>query len=166
MKDDGYKYVVFMQDDVFCTADDSIIDKLVDYIRHNSFNMLNLEYSDINPAAPILYSSGDVQVYDTTSQDFKVKEMWPLDDGPYVADIDFIMNTLFDDTHLSKNDIWTAEFYIRDKVVRNPIQRLTTNYIMFKRFDIVGPNAWNRDVNRSRLVHNLFECKLSTTTGS
>jgi hypothetical protein len=166
MKDDGYTYVVFLQDDVFSTVDDSIIDKLVDYIRHNSFNMLNLEYSDINAAAPTLYSSGDVQVYDTTSQDFKVKEMWPFDDGPYVAGIDFIMNTLFDDTHLSKNDIWSAEFYIRDKVDRSPIQRLTTNYIMFKRFDIVGPNAWNRDVNRSRLVHNLFECKLSKTTGS
>lgn len=166
MKDDGYKYVVFLQDDVFSTAGDGIIDKLVDYIRHNSFDMLNLEYSAINPAAPIIYSSGNLQIYNSTSEDFKLKKLWPFDDGPYVAGIDFIMNTLFDYTHLSKNDIWTAEFYIRDKVDRKPIQRLTTNYIIFKRFDIVGPNACNRDVTRSMLVHNLFECKLSTTIGS
>jgi len=164
MKDDGYKYVVFLQDDVFSTADDSIIDKLVDYIRYNSFDMLNLEYSVINPLAPIVYSSGDLHIYNSTSEDFKSKKLWSFDDGPYVADIDFIMNTLFDDTHLSKNDIWSAEFYIRDKVDRRPIQRLTTNYIIFKRFDIVGPNAL--DINRTALVYNLFESKLSKTPES
>ena len=165
MKDDGYTYVVFLQDDVFCTTDDPMIDKLVHSIRHNSFDMLSLEYSAINPTAPIVYSSDDFHVYGTTSEDFKSKKLWPFDDGPYVANIDFIMNTLFDGTHLSKNDIWNAEFYIRDKIDRRPIQRLTTNYIMFKRFDIVGPNA-NREVNRTMLVHNLFESKLPTTTGN
>ena len=163
MKEDGYKYVAFLQDDVFCTTEDNIIDELVEYIRHNSFIMLNLEYTDINQNSPVRYSGNNLRVYDTTSEDFTAIGMWPLDDGPYVADIDFMMNSLFDEKHLLKSDIWSAEFYIRDKVTCSPIQRLTTNHIMFKRFDIVGPNAWNREVNRSLLVRNLFECKLSST---
>lgn len=156
MKDDGYTYVVFLQDDVFCTADNHIVDEVLTYVRTHSFNMLNLECPDINPSAPVLYSKNEIKIYDTTSADFVSKKLWSLDDGPYVGHIDFIMNSLFDEIHLSKNDIWTAEFYIRDKVGLNPIQRLTTNHTLFKRFDIVGPNAWNREVNRTNLVHMLF----------
>lgn len=162
MKDDGYTYVVFLQDDAFCTSDNHIIDELVGYIRHNTFDMLNLEITGLTPGATCIYSRGDLQVYNTTSDDFKAKNLWSFDDGPYVANIDFMMCRVFDAVHLSKNDIWTAEHYIRHKIDCAPIQRLTTNYVMFKRFDIVGPNAWNRDVNRTNLVHNLFQHKLSS----
>ena len=96
-----------------------------------------------------------LKIYDTTSDDFVNKKFWAFDDGPYVANIDFLIN-LYDNIFLSKNDIWTAEVYLMQKVKSNKIQRLTANISIFARFGIVGPNAHSAENDRSNL-NNLFK---------
>ncbi len=143
-KTDGVKYLFFLQDDAFSLVNDNIIDELLLFVKNNSFDMLNIEfsYSALNSQEPLIYSGETLQIYDTTSDDFAKKEgVWAFDDGPYVANVDFLINKLYDSTYLSKNDIWNAEWYIKEKVQKNKIQRLTPNISIFRRFGIVGPNA-------------------------
>ncbi len=154
-KMDGVKYLFFLQDDVFCAVKNKIIDELLDFIKYNKFDMLNIEADNINPEAKILYSSDNLKIYDTTSDDFKNKKLWAFDDGPYVANVDFLLNILYDKMYFSKNDIWSAEQYLNDKITNNKIQRLTCNVSLFKRIGIVGPNAWNR-VNELKLLNEMF----------
>jgi hypothetical protein len=117
--------------------------------------MLNIEADNINPEAKILYSSDNLKIYDTTSDDFKNKKLWAFDDGPYVANVDFLLDVLYDKIYFSKNDIWNAEKYLNDKITNSKIQRLTCNISLFRRFGIVGPNAWNR-VNELKLLNEIF----------
>jgi hypothetical protein len=144
-KEDGVKYLFFLQDDVFPLVDDNIIDELLLFIKNNSFDMLNIEVANIKLDAPIVYSSENLKIYDTTSDDFKAKKIWSFDDGPYVASLDFLMTKIYDDIFFSKNDIWSAEIYLHDRVGENKIERLSTNLSIFKRMTIVGPNACNID---------------------
>ena len=94
-KDDGIKYLFFLQDDVFSLVNDNIIDELLLFIKNNSFDMLNIEASNINIQSPIIYSSENIKIYDTTSDDFVEKGLWSFDDGPYVANIDFLINITY-----------------------------------------------------------------------
>ena len=142
-KEDGVKYLFFLQDDVFPLVDNNIIDELLLFIKNNSFDMLNIEVPNIKLDAPIIYSSENLKIYDTTSDDFKEKKIWSFDDGPYVASLDFLMTKIYDDIFFSKNDIWSAEIYLHDRVDKNKIERLSTNLSIFKRMAIVGPNACN-----------------------
>ena len=150
VKQDGFKYMFFLQDDVFSLVNEKLIDELIDFVKNNSFDMLNIEYTDINTEAPIIYSNDSLKIYNTTSDDFKMKKveenkyMWAFDDGPYVANVDFLINVVYDSIFFGKNDIWSAEYYLNQKIYNNKIQRLTTNNRFFERIGIVGPNAWDR----------------------
>jgi hypothetical protein len=155
-KNEGVKYLFFLQDDVFSQVNDSIIDELLIFIKNNSFDMLNIEAIDINTDASIIYSHNNLIIYNTTSDDFTNKKIWAFDDGPYVANIDFLINVLYDKIYFTKNDIWNAENYLNDKITNNKIQRLSCNICIFKRFGIVGPNAWNRK-NELIFLNNKFQ---------
>ena len=154
IKNNGIKYVVFLQDDVFSLVDEIIIDELLLFVKNNSFDMLNLECPNININAPIIYSNNNLIIYNTTSNDFINKDLWSFDDGPYIANIDFLLNKLYDNIYLSKSDIWSAEKYLANKVNHNPIQRLSTNISIYKRIGIIGPNA-DRYKNINEL-NNIF----------
>jgi hypothetical protein len=157
IKQDGYKYVFFLQDDAFSFTTENIIDELLDFVNNNSFDMLNLEKLDINLEAPIIYSNNHLKVYNTTSDDFKNKNLWAFDDGPYVANIDFLINDLYDSIYFSKKDIWNGERYLNDKITNNKIQRLSTNINIFERVTLIGANVChsNRE-NELIKLNNIF----------
>jgi hypothetical protein len=155
IKQDGYKYMFFLQDDVFSIVNEKLIDELLDFVKNNEFNMLNIEVSDINTEAPIIFSNDNIKIYNTTSEDFKNKNMWAFDDGPYVANIDYLITRVYDANFLKLNDIWNAERYLNHKINNNKIQRLTTNIKFFERIGIVGPTAWNRE-NELIKLNKLF----------
>jgi len=144
IKQDGFKYIFFLQDDVFSLVNESRMNELLDFVKNNTFDMLNIESINANTNADILYSSDDVKIYDTTSDDFKNNGWWAFDDGPYVANVDYLLSHVYDMTFFSQNDIWTAERYLNEKIGHNKIQRLTANTSFFRRIGIVGPNAWTR----------------------
>ena len=145
IKQEGFKYMFFLQDDVFSLVNEKAIDELLDYIKNNTFDMLNIEVPNINTFAPIIYSSNNIKIYNTTSDDFVNKKLWAFDDGPYVANVDFLINKIYDINFFQLNDIWKAEGYLNKKITNNKIQRLTSNISFFERIGIVGPNAWNRN---------------------
>lgn len=155
-KADGIKYIFFLQDDVFSQVSDKIIDELMIFIKNNTFDMLNIEVDNININAPIIYSNDNIKIYNTTSDDFKNKGLWAFDDGPYVANIEFLLNSIYDANYFSKNDIWNAENYLNNKITNSKIQRLTCNISLFRRYGIVGPNAWN-STNELILLNKLFK---------
>lgn len=155
IKEDGYKYMFFLQDDVFSLVNEKLIDELLEFVKNNTFYMLNIEASDINTEAPVIFSNDNIKIYNTTSDDFKKKKLWAFDDGPYVANVDFLINVIYDRFFFSKNDIWNAERYLNQKYTNNKIQRLTTNIRFFERTGIVGPNTWNK-VNEINKLNKMF----------
>ena len=151
LKNDGVKYLFFLQDDVFSQVNDNILDELLIFIKNNEFDMLNIEHLNIDIEKPVIYSHDNIKIYDTKSDDFSKKNLWEFDDGPYVANIDFLLNVVYDDAYFTKDDIWIAEPYLNNKIHVNKIQRLSSNFSMFKRFNIVGKNAWWREDELQRL---------------
>jgi hypothetical protein len=144
IKEDGYKYVFFLQDDVFSLVNEKIMDDLLEFVKNNSFDMLNIEQSNINTEAPIIFSNNSLKIYNTSSDDFKNKNLWAYCDGPYVANIDYLLNVVYDKSFFEKNDIWSAEWYLNQKITNKKIQRLSTNTNFFRRIGIVGPNAHSK----------------------
>lgn len=155
IKADGFKYMFFLQDDVFSLASEKVMDELLMFVKTHEFNMLNIEYTNVNTEAPVIFSSETLKIYNTSSDDFKRKKMYALDDGPYVANIDFLLNVVYDAIYFSKHNIWSAEMYLHHKISNYPIQRLSTNISFFERIGIVGPNAWNR-TNELKKLETLF----------
>ena len=150
-KKDGVKYLFFLQDDVFCLQNQKVIDELLLFVKNNTFDMLQLERSTPEIKTDKIYSNNDtLKIYDTTSDDYVNSGCWAYDDAPYVANIDFLLNVLYDNTFLNLYDVWRAEIYLNEKVKTNKIQRLTTNFCIFKRFAIVGRNH-NRIVSMIEL---------------
>jgi hypothetical protein len=145
-RNDGVKYLFFLQDDVFSLVDDVVMDELLHFVRNTEFDMLNIDVNDVNTSAPVIYSAEKLKIYNTTSVDFVNSKMWAFDDGPYVARVDFLIKTLYDSTYFLMNDIWTAEVYLNRKIHGRPIQRLSTNLNIFRRFNIVGRNL-DREFN-------------------
>ena len=156
LKIDGVKYMVFLQDDVFSQVDIEFIDEL--FVKNNTFDMLNIEVSfsfsnDYEKSS--IYSGKKLTIYETTSDDFSHKQLWAFDDGPYIANIDFLLEHIYDDVYFSKDDIWGAECYINEKIYQNKIQRLSCNIGAFHRVSIVGPNP-TRIESDTQLLHDRF----------
>jgi hypothetical protein len=146
-KEEGYTYLFFLQDDVFSIMDESVMKELLQFIKTNRFDMLNLEtpYERLTTNAEPIYSSNGFTVYNTTTEDFKKSGLWPFDDSPYVAHIDYLLQW-YDYKYIQQPLISYAEAYLAMKANNSPQKRYVTNHVLFKRIGIVGPNAWNREV--------------------
>lgn len=140
-----FDYMIFLQDDSLTKND--IDQKLVDFIKNEKFDMLNLELTpeDLKTTSEIIYRSGDFEVYNTTSEDFVKRGWYAFDDGGYAANVKFILTDLYNQEYLSKGDIWNAETYLNSKVQNKPIQRLTTSNNFYWRYNILGRNNWDRE---------------------
>lgn len=143
--ENGFNYIIFLQDD--CLTNYDINEELIELIKNEEFDMLNLEVSisNLNNMINIKYIKNDFEVYETSSNDFIKNGLWAFDDGPYVANINFLIDKVYDGNYFNKNDIWSAESYLNEKIKNNPIQRLTVNNKFYRRYNILGPNSWNRD---------------------
>ena len=141
----SFDYMIFLQDDSLTKND--INEKLVDYIKNEDFDMLNLELTpeDLKTSKEIIYKSGDLEIYNTTSEDFTKRGWYAFDDGGYVANVKFVLTDLYNEEYLLKGDIWTAETYLNSKIENKPIQRLTTNNNFYWRYNILGRHNWDRD---------------------
>ena len=158
----GFDYMIFLQDDCFTTDKDIEIEELLKFINNEDFNMLNLEtnVSSLNlKEEEVYYKSNEFIVYNTNSNDFKERGWWAFDDGPYIANIKFLLDEIYDETYFNIGDIWPAENYINNKISKNKIQRLTTNISLYNRFNLVGRNIQDREISIERLEKNLKECQ-------
>jgi hypothetical protein len=82
-------------------------------------------------------------VFANDSKHFEASGQWAMDDGPFVAHIDFLLE-LFDAKYFTFPTIWPAEGYINEKVKLNPIFRYSASHKFFRRYNAVGPNDWNK----------------------
>lgn len=144
--DNGFDYLIFLQDD--CLTYSDITKELVDFIKNEEFDMLNLENTPthLNISNPkVLYSINNFEVYETYSSDFSKNGLYSFDDGAYVGKIDFLMKNLYDDKYFNESDIWRAEGHLSCKIGKSPIQRLTTNIKFYNRYNLIGPNSNRKD---------------------
>ena len=141
----NFDYMIFLQDDSL--TKNNINQKLIDFIKNEEFNMLNLEMTpkDLKATSEIMYRDGDLEIYDTTSEDFVKRGWYAFDDGGYVANVKFILTHLYDEEYLLKGNVWDAETYLNSKIEKTPIQRLTTNNNFYWRYNILGRNNWDRE---------------------
>ena len=54
-------------------VDNDTIDNLLLFIENNNFNMLNIEYKNINNEKEIIFKQSSIDVYNTDSIDFTKK---------------------------------------------------------------------------------------------
>lgn len=154
-KSEGYDYMVFLQDDVFSLGEGEAathLDDLISYIQTGDFKMLHLENyvfkfeaePETFSAPPVVHDNGaGFKVFANDSKHFEVSGQWAMDDGPFVAHIDFLLE-LFDAKYFTFPTIWPAEGYINEKVKLHPIVRYSASHKFFRRYNAVGPNDWNK----------------------
>jgi hypothetical protein len=153
--ENNFNYIIFLQDD--CLTYSDINQELIEFIKNEDFDMLNLEITpqNLNITSNIKYVKNDFEVYGTNSTDFVKNSLWAFDDGAYVANIEFLMDKIYDEKYFNKNSIWSAESYLNDKIKNNSIQRLITSNKFYHRYNILGPNSWNRD-NEIKYLNKRF----------
>jgi hypothetical protein len=156
----GYDYIIFLQDDSFTNDKNINIEELVKFIKNEDFDILDLERSVSNlnlKNEEIYYESNGFTVYNTTSDDFKNAGFWAFDDGPYIANIKFILREIYDEHYFNIGSIWPAEHYLNNKINNKKIQKLSTNISLYNRYNIVGMNTLDRDSAIEKLEKNLYQ---------
>lgn len=141
----NFDYMVFLQDDSL--TKNAINEKLIDFIKNGEYDMLNLEMTpkDLKTTKDIIYKNNELEIYNTSSEDFVKRGWYAFDDGGYAANVKFILTDLYDEEYLSKGNIWDAETYLNFKIHKKPIQRFTTNNNFYWRYNILGRNNWDRE---------------------
>jgi len=156
LKKKGVKKIFFLQDDVFSCLDTQPIYKdLAEFARNTRLPYFNVEYNDTTNTITPLNEAKGFNVLDTTSQWFRDKGWWSWDDGAYCADLDYIMDVIYDETYFSYPDIWAAEHYLNYKFSRQNAPRPICNKGFFRRVNFIGNNDWNKN-NELKFLNEKF----------
>ncbi len=156
LKDSGIDKVIFIQDDCFTITTKEKMDALIEYIKNGDYKLLNIErhIDKFKTENKNVIYDNIVKVYDTTSGDYDGVG-YSFDDGPYVGDIDFLSENVYDDTYYSAGGIWGAEMYLHEKMLKNIIQRYVTSCPSHLRYYILGMNSSQRNEELERLEETL-----------
>ena len=162
MKEAGVKYVFFLQDDVFAFGKPEQYTELVEWVRKNEFNMIQMETDAISfkvEDKPVLYKGEKISIYGCSNHELMEKNngMWSFDDAPYVANIDYLMNIVYDENYYKYRNIWEAEHYLNYKMRMQKIERNVVSVKLFDRTNIVGMNTWNRGPTMKIMYEKLGE---------
>jgi hypothetical protein len=156
LKNKGIKKIFFLQDDVFSVVrDKEKITNLISFAKETSINYLNLEQTFDDSSLQIQETLKTFSILKTDTQYFKDKKLWPFDDAPYFANLDYIINEIYDNNYFSYPDIWSAEWYLKSKFENKNISRPVANVQFFRRVNFLGKNNWNRD-NELIFLNNNF----------
>jgi len=172
LKENGYTHIIYCEDDSLFqfglndTNDRHIIlDDLINFIKENDkFGMINLEwnggwegfYSRRMDNEIKNYKYNNLNIFETKSIDWSTDStLYAFDGGAYVAKIDYLIDNLYDDGYFSQGDSWSGERYLNNKWKQKEYERLTTNLPIYKRYNILGKNSWNRN-EELKTLKNLF----------
>lgn len=148
LKKQGVQKIIFLQDDVFsCDKDVRLYDALYNFIKQTKEDYLNLEYLANQEKCTDYYkdSSNLFNVYRVNTEYYINNNMWSFDDSPYYANLDFLINEIYDERYFSYPDIWSAEWYLKAKFEHKKIIKPLTNKQFFRRVNFLGPNNWNHE---------------------
>jgi hypothetical protein len=149
MKNMGVKYVFFLQDDVFAFGKPDEYKELVNWVRNNEFNMIQMETNATTLKVedkPVIYEGEKIKIYSCSNHELMERNngMWSFDDAPFVANLDYLINIIYDDHYYKFQNIWEAEHYLNYKMRMQKIERNVLSVKLFDRTNIVGANTWNR----------------------
>ncbi len=162
LNENGFTHFIYLQDDVFSTSKinpDFKIKELIDFIRNGEYNMIYLEKSadqiGVEEDRRIIENNG-FKIYSSTSSDFKKSTGWAWDDGPFVSRIDWLLDKVYDKIYLDSGSIGKGESYLNRKIKRAGIERLTTNFPIYKRYSIVGASSEWAGIRHRKELSDLF----------
>jgi hypothetical protein len=151
------KKVIFLQDDVFSQNQDlEELNYIIQEIKNDNIPLLNMEVKkddfklDIQNKMEFIKKNNDTEIWKSFTSHFAENGNYAFDDGPYVLDFDFI-NTIYDLNFFNFGDVWQSENYNNLKFKNLDFPRYITNKRFFKRYNILGRNNWNRDVEIEEL---------------
>jgi hypothetical protein len=152
LKSYGVEKIIFLQDDCFSISSKEKIDALIEYIKNGNFKLLSIERNidEFKVSNKNIIYDKLIKVYDTYTNDYEGVS-YSFDDGPYVGDLDFLIEKVYDDNYYSFGSIWSGELYLKKKMESNIIERYVTSCPSHFRFNIVGANVTFRDENLTKL---------------
>lgn len=152
----GVEYVIFLQDDCFSISTKEEMDDLINYIKNENFNLLSIEQNSNKfklDNCKITYSNF-IKVYNTTSNDY-VGISYYFDDGPFVGNVSYIEQKIYDEIYYNMGLIWSGELYLHKKIELSPVERFVTSSPSHRRFNFVGKNIAFKDEEIQNLKSNL-----------
>jgi hypothetical protein len=160
LKSEGYEKIIFIQDDCFTSSSKDKIDFLIKYIKNGDYKLLNIERNikDLkSPEKKIIYDDF-VKVYDTKTSDYDGNG-YSFDDGPFVGNIDFLLENVYDEIYYNSGSVWLGELYLHKKMQVNIIDRYITNYPCYLRYKITGGITLQKKVDFDELekLENYFK---------
>lgn len=155
--------IIFLQDDVFSSHQNKDqIDTIISDIKNNNTPLLNLEFNkgnfkkEVQNKMDLVRKIGDVEIWKCFTSFFVENGYYSFDDGPYVLDFDLI-DLIYDTNFFQHQDVWSSENYNNNKFKYFNFPRYITNITFLKRYNIVGRNNWNREVELNELRSNFFK---------
>lgn len=147
LRDDGVRHVLFLQDDVFSVAGQASFEALHAYATAGDFELLSVELTpqevDVAGCGRV-FETDELTVYAASSEDYRRSGVWAMDDGPFLARIDFLLDRLYDERYFSMPDVWSAEAYLKEKIEQDPVPRFLTDVRFYWRANLLGRNADRR----------------------
>lgn len=160
VKESNFTKFIFLQDDCFsANRDKKYYESLVDYIKNEKFDMLNLSYTlDDDGKFKTKQLNENFSVFENTNHDLvnsNGEAFYYFDDSAFCASVDFLDN-IYDENYFQIKDIWHAEVYLHRKFKDIVIPRNCLNVEMFRNSNFIGPNSWNRENELKWLENSLI----------
>jgi hypothetical protein len=152
LNNDNCSRFFWTQDDSFSNDINVDFTELLRYFTSFDNNFM-LCFKQMNKfKRKLLHKLESLNIYDTTSIDFAEDGQFSLDDSPYLCTID-MFNKIYDETYFSYVDIWKAEGYLNNRFKKEIINRFSTDKNIFKNYNILGRNNWNRANEIKNLIN-------------
>jgi hypothetical protein len=156
LKSMGIEYILFLQDD--CWMHPHITkencDDLFYLIKNTKFNIINLEMKSSrisNSSTELLATKGDIKMYKTDTS----KTLWG--DFPYIANINFLLNEVYDETYFNGKNIWEAEYNLSHRIKNSKvIEMYTLNIPFYSRIGICGQSGREHFPKNLKLLTDLY----------
>ena len=133
IKEKGYSYIVFLQDDVFSVNQlKKDWDDLFHIIQTEKFNLLNLEtVHDSLENYKILYQKGNIKIYETMTSN-----KYLFGDYPFIGNIDYLLSEIYDEQYFNEPYLQKAEYDLSYRLKSVP--SYSCNFQFYQRENLCG----------------------------
>ena len=146
-KEQGFTHFMFLQDDVFTVKtmqDKKKWDDLFLILQNTDFNLINLE----SPAdwlkctdTDLMVTQGDVKLYKSSTSANQKHIKWSFGDYPYVAKIDYLLDTVYTPSYFKCMTLSNAEFHVNEHAKKHPFEMCVLNTPFYQREGLCGTSG-------------------------
>jgi hypothetical protein len=150
LKKENVTHFFFSQDDTFSWQNDDIdFGEFYNYFTEkNSNTMISLDHTldypiiSLNNVKPSeIHKSFNIWHFTSAHHGYN---KWGMNDSPYLSTTDLVYD-IYDEEYFLQRDIWKAERVIGLRYKKKIIPRWTTNYALFRNYNIKGHTLFDRD---------------------